>query len=71
MKNEVIDFSSYLNLDVKIFPKERAEPITGRVTLIKKNFISLVAKKAIKKENKIVYVRRSVKKDSIERILTI
>jgi len=68
MKNELMDFTSYLNQNVKIFPKERAEPITGRITTIKKNFISLLAKKANRSENKIVYVRKSVKKDSIERI---
>lgn len=68
MKKEIIDFKPYLNQDVKIFHKGKVEPVTGRVSVIQKNFIVLMAKKAIKQENKIVYVKKSVKKDSIEKI---
>lgn len=74
MKKELAEFETYLNLDVKVFPKKkgdpprRRDPITGRVTRINKKFIVLRAKKANKQERKIVYVGRSIKKDDIERI---
>jgi len=68
MKKELSNFDGYLNLNVKIFPKERAEPITGKVTAINKKFLILLAKKANRRENKIMYVGRSIKKDNVERI---
>lgn len=68
MKTEEINFENYLNANVKIFPKGNKDPVTGRVLVIKKKFIVLLAKKAIKQEGKIVYRKRIVKKDNIEKI---
>lgn len=68
MKKELVDFEDYLNQDVKVFRKSKPDPVTGRVEVVQKKFIVLMAKKAIRQENKIVYVKRSVKKDDIEKI---
>jgi hypothetical protein len=68
MKKEMIDYDQYLNKDVKVFPKDRKDPITGRVTLVRKKFLVILAKKAIKQDNKIIYTKRSIKKDDIDRI---
>jgi len=68
MKKELVDFEDYLKQDVKVFRKGRTDPITGRIDVIQKKFIVLLAKKAIKQENKIVYIKKSVKKDDIEKI---
>ncbi len=71
MKKELIDFEKYLNLNVKVFPKGKADPVTGRITLIRKKFIVLLAKKAIKQEGKIIYKQKSVRKEDIEKIAQI
>jgi len=72
MKKELvnIDFEDYVNFDVKIFckSKNKPEPITGKVLINKKKFIIVLVKKAIRQERKIVYKRRSIKKENIDRI---
>ena len=69
MKREILDYEKYLNRDVKVFNKDKKkDPITGRVTVVQKKYIVILAKKAIRQENKIIYKKRSVKKDKIDRI---
>lgn len=68
MKKEIVDYEQYLNRDVKIFPKDRRDPITGRVTIVKKKFLVILAKKAIRQENKIIYTKKSIKIDDIDRV---
>jgi DNA phosphorothioation-dependent restriction protein DptG len=68
MKKEIVNYEQYLNKDVKIFPKNRKDPVTGRVTVVKKKFLVILAKKAIKQENKIIYTKKSIKIDDIDRV---
>lgn len=67
MKKE-IDFNEFVSKEVKIFFKNKPDPITGKIQIVHKKFLVLLSKKAIKQENKIVYKKVSVKKDKIERI---
>lgn len=68
MKKEEIKYEDYLDKNVKVFKKGKQEPTTGRLTVIKKKFIVILAKKAIRQENKFVYRKQSVKKEQIDRI---
>jgi len=70
MKKEIVNvnYEDYLNKNVKIFKKGKQDPITGKVIVIKKRFILILAKKAIKQENKFIYRKGSVKKETIDRI---
>jgi hypothetical protein len=71
MKKELIDFEKYLNQDVKVFSKGKSDPVTGRITNIRKKFIVLLAKKANRQERKIVYRTKSVKIEDIEKVTII
>ena len=68
MKKEIEDYEQYLNRDVKIFPKDNKDPITGRITAVQKKFLVVLAKKAIRQDNKIIYTKRSIKKENVDRL---
>ena len=69
LETKVLDYEKYLNRDVKIFNKDKKkDPITGRIIVVKKKFIVVLAKKAIRQENKFVYKKKSVKKEKIDRM---
>lgn len=69
MQKENIDFNEYIDKNVKIFVKKNPEPITGKVKDVKNKFLLLQQKKAIKQENKIVWAKRTVKLEDIEKII--
>lgn len=71
MQKEFIDYKSHLDKHVKVFLKGKRDPTAGRLDIIQRKYIVLLAKKAIKNESKIVYVKKSIRKDDIEKIISL